>query len=137
MNAHTFIACVEQCECCDSSVAIKGDCAISLVQHMNICSGDGSNNRDPTSYKLESKSITSGKWDFIQEGDIIFPNREIGVQAGETTSPSRECIQIAVSMDNFHTEHRITFPTIRGGDIYGSKYYPLEFSGLALNGMCN
>merc|ERR1712232_938334 len=132
------IVCVEQCDCCDSGVAIHGECNTSLVQHINICTGDGSYDRDPTFFVLESKSIRSGKWDFIQEGNIIFPNRENMANAGDTTSaPPRECVQIAVSMDKHHTEHRVMFPTIRGGDFDGTNYYPVEASGLTFDGVCN
>ena len=119
--------CLGQCECCDVGTDIKGDCLVSLVQHMNICSGDGSHDRDPSSYVLKSKSMQNEQWTFIQEGDLIFQDRMNVVEAGESTLP-RECIQILVNMNKFQFEHRITFPTQQGGDV--------EFSGLELHGIC-
>ena len=123
----TMSVCLEQCECCDSGIDIKGDCPVSLVQHINICSGEGSPDLDPSAYILESKSIQTKQWTFIQEGDLIFLNRIYAVEVGESTLP-RECIQIPVNMDKFQFEHRITFPTQQGGDI--------EFSGAELHGTC-
>jgi len=115
---------VEQCECCDAGTDVKGNCEVSLVDRMEICSGDGSYVNDPTSYVLESRSIQTEQWDVIQEGDLIFPNRI------DEASP-RECILVAVSMLKFHFEHRITFPNQNA-----AKYNPTEFSGLLLHGTC-
>ena len=120
----TMDICLEQCECCDAGTDVKGNCEVSLVDRMEICSGDGSYLNDPTSYVLESKSIQTEQWDVIQEGDLIFPNRI------DEASP-RECILVAVTMHKFHFEHRITFPNQNG-----AKYNPTEFSGLLLHGTC-
>jgi len=120
----TIDICVEQCECCDAGTDVKGNCEVSLVDRMEICSGDGSYVNDPTSYVLESRSIQTEQWDVTQEGDLIFPNRI------DEASP-RECILVAVSMHKFHFEHRITFPNQNA-----AKYNPTEFSGLLLHGTC-
>merc|ERR1712194_261851 len=101
---------------------VKGNCEVSLVDRMEICSGDGSYLNDPTSYVLESKSIQTEQWDVIQEGDLIFPNRI------DEASP-KECILVAVCMHKFHFEHRITFPNQNA-----AKH--TEFSGLLLHGTC-
>ena len=105
----TWYTCVEDCDCCASGWKMSNDCGVSVVYYMDICSGDESNLHDPTSYKLESKSIENGKWNLIQQGDIIFPNREVAPQAGE--SPIRECIRIPISINNYHLSHRVEFPT--------------------------
>jgi len=118
----TMDICVEQCECCDAGTDVKGNCEVSLVDRMEICSGDGSYLNDPTSYVLESRSIQTEQWDVIQEGDLIFPNRI------DEASP-KECILVAVSMHKFHFEHRITFPNQNA-----AKH--TEFSGLLLHGTC-
>ena len=120
----TMDICLEECECCDSGTAIKGDCDVSLPQYFDICSGDGSHIRDPSSYKLESKSIQTKEWNAIKEGVLIFQNRKNAVDAGETLP--RECIRIAVNVDNFSIEHRFTF----------SNQLGTEFSGLMLHGTC-
>jgi len=125
----TLSVCLEQCPCCDGGVAIKEDCEVSLAEQMEVCTGDGSYENDPTSYVLESRSIETNEWSVTQEGELIFPNRI------DATSP-KECIQIAVRLDKFQLEYRVTFPTRRGGNSCGAKYCPTELSGLLLHGTC-
>ena len=65
----------EECDCCDSGTAVFGTCDVSTARHLDLCTGENSWMNDPTSYKLESKSIETKEWNLIQRGELIFYNR--------------------------------------------------------------
>ena len=51
--SQTISLCVEECDCCDSGWPMYGTCDISLVEYVDIYSGDGAIEHDPTFYTLE------------------------------------------------------------------------------------